>query len=286
MEDDDFEDESYSDTGSENYSADPNYNIPLDLRNIVELELHSCENLILNKELPSLKKLRVEGCYDITIKNLAQLDTLNILYCEKITINVSSPILQLINMQQTNNVVIEGGVKSIKKIFISTCKGITIPFILFDETNVHIEDCENLICGDMDTTKSPFDFLSISLEDFQKLCQSIVIYPSQTDLKTQIIENEKYFKPHKFVPFSDRFVINGNTISRNEMYEEDSVDLLTSSRFYSFNEENKMVQIQTTNGLIELPDLIHYIEITTKSVCRISFGIIDSAEYAMEDDVC
>ncbi|KAL7715887.1 B30.2/SPRY domain-containing protein [Entamoeba marina] len=95
---------------------------------------------------------------------------------------------------------------------------------------------------------------------------------------SNIVELTLIVKPFKFIPFSDGFVINDNLISISEWFKETSVDYLYSPHFYTFDEEEdeKLIQIQTQNGLIELPDLIHYIEITTIGVCQISFGVFDS----------
>ncbi|KAL7717757.1 B30.2/SPRY domain-containing protein [Entamoeba marina] len=279
--------ESDSDTSDdieyEQQLLDLNYTFPIDISSIIELNIEGSVNLYLEKDLTHLKQLRIERSRNIIIKNIESLEVLQVFYSEEITLHISSTQLQLMNLRNNISFEIIGNIDSIKQLYQVSCNKMIYPFTSFIGKTIHIEDSKNTEFRKSTNPQSPFDFLSISIQDFNQLIEKVLDYPSETSLKTQLFENECYFKPHMFIPFSNKVVVNGTSITKQKGFDPTSIDLVFSSLFYNSCDDVKSMRIQTDVGVIELPDLIHYIEITVHDACLMAFGLVDGNVYNMED---
>ncbi|KAL7719538.1 B30.2/SPRY domain-containing protein [Entamoeba marina] len=253
-----------------------------DMSNIIKLTISNCTNMWLCHEFKSLKQLTIKNCNSILFKtqengifnySLAILECIYIGNSKHIEINLVKESLKHLTIIKCSQLSIKGYINCVDIIHLERVNNCSLPTISFERKQVCIEDSIEL-----NISKSPMEFMDVSLSEFYNLAKSYIGLPSPRDYK-----DLNLFVVRNFTTTSDDIEITQNTL-RNTKGILDHLIYLISNNFYS-DDNPTQLQICSNGKFIKLKAIIHYFEVEIDGYCEMAIGLLDCKNNEIMNDL-
>ena len=260
--------------------------IPINCKHLETIKLVNCRNVMITQPLKRLKYLLIHESENISIQTsndkkqfgIPNLETLKIIRSDSVTVHVFSKKLKTLTIEGGERIYIHGSIDTVETISFFFINQLIIPYCSFEGKKVHIFYCKTIQCIDKNEKRSPLEYLSLSLEQFNNLSMECITLP--THIPSLL---DKKFLSHFFVqtPFftsSERLIQNGNTYRMDKQPKEFyySIDMLLSNEFLSWRRNTMQFFLQNEQHEWECYEAsIRYFEVSIKGLAIICIGLYD-----------